>query len=394
MLAKHLKSEGVDVTWWSSRFDHANKRFRDIKSAQYESDTFGKIIYLDGPSYRKNVSFRRVMHHRSVAADFQRIAATLEKPDVILCCMPIPELCQSAITFGKKYDVPVVLDIRDLWPDEIQQLFSQPLRWAISLLLLPMRRQVQFACRNATALSGTSDGYVEWGLQKGGRQKESTDRSFPLAYTKLEPSSVDISEGKLFWKEHGIGEIAGELTICYFGMLGALSQLETVIDCARHCQKVGKKIKFIICGDGDKLPDYQKRATGLDNLLFTGRVGAKQIWTLMRIADCGLVCYPDTISYRLNVPNKAIEYLSGGLPLIYCQKGALHDLAQNEGVGYKYENGSPKSLFHAIEDLKNNEKKRNKMSLKAIELFQNKFVAEEVYSSLGKYLKSFCESSA
>ena len=58
-------------------------------------------------------------HHKIVAKKFNEIALSnhIEFPDLILCAYPAIELSRAGVQFANKIGVPVVVDIRDLWPD-------------------------------------------------------------------------------------------------------------------------------------------------------------------------------------------------------------------------------------------------------------------------------------
>ena len=49
----------------------------------------------------------------------KNIDVTLKEilPDLILSSIPTSELSLEATKLGKKNNIPVILDIRDLWPD-------------------------------------------------------------------------------------------------------------------------------------------------------------------------------------------------------------------------------------------------------------------------------------
>ena len=60
----------------------------------------------------------RILDNNLVAAKFKNLASK-EKilPDLILSSIPTSELSLEATKLGRKNNIPVILDIRDLWPD-------------------------------------------------------------------------------------------------------------------------------------------------------------------------------------------------------------------------------------------------------------------------------------
>ncbi len=58
--------------------------------------------------------------------NFTKLANSYDTlPDVIhVCNVPI-ELCHAAVTYGRAKGIPVVIDVRDLWPDVYLEVIPQ-----------------------------------------------------------------------------------------------------------------------------------------------------------------------------------------------------------------------------------------------------------------------------
>src|SRR6185437_2534254 len=71
MLADRLATDGHEVTWWSSDFDHVTKRYRaESAGGSLLIAPNYRIELLAGSPYQRNVSLARVQHHRQVARAF------------------------------------------------------------------------------------------------------------------------------------------------------------------------------------------------------------------------------------------------------------------------------------------------------------------------------------
>jgi hypothetical protein len=55
--------------------------------------------------------------HYLIDCKFYKYAQEEVKPDIILSSLPILKLSLSAVEYGKKMNIPLVLDMRDMWPD-------------------------------------------------------------------------------------------------------------------------------------------------------------------------------------------------------------------------------------------------------------------------------------
>jgi glycosyltransferase involved in cell wall biosynthesis len=384
ILANLLVQEGHEVLWWTSSFDHVRKQQRcGIDTTKPFGDQY-RITMLHANGYKNNISLARLVNHRGVAEKFRKFSETEQRPDVILCSMPTLELCVAAVRYGKRNHVPVVIDIRDLWPDLIAEIAPPWAQGAMKLLLAPMFKDVREACTKATAIFALTPEFLKWGLGHAGRDSGSLDKVFPMGYTSVSPIREEVEEATNRWRSLDV--IKEEFNICYFGAIGRQSDFETVINAAKILLIGPRKFRFVICGSGDKFEYYKKMAAGCSNVLFPGWVNRTDIWSLMRISSVGLVAFVNKSNYTLNLPNKPIEYLSAGLPVVSSLSGVLASLLSENHCGVIYEEGRPDSLAKALVRLYDDRDALGVMSRNAQALHERSFVAERVYGEMIRHL--------
>ena len=182
-LSQLLAERGHDVTWWTSSVDHFTKTQMVTSSAVHVVSGKLRIQFLHGPTYTRNVSVVRYWNHRVIAREFVRLAGGEALPDLLLCSFPTIELSAAAVAFGRRHGVPVFLDIRDLWPDEILARVPRWMRGAGRLVLAPLFREAARALQGATGIVGISEAYLGWALDRAQRPRTTSDRVFPLGYT-------------------------------------------------------------------------------------------------------------------------------------------------------------------------------------------------------------------
>jgi glycosyltransferase involved in cell wall biosynthesis len=389
ILADLLARNGHEAVLWSSTFNHAKKAFRANEDTRLEVRPGYELKLLhSGIGYKKNISFRRILNHRGVAKEFRKQAEIAARPDVILCSLPTLELCVEATRFGQKHGIPVVLDVRDLWPTLFLDLIPQFAQPVARIVLNGMFRQAKFACTQATAITGITEEYVEWGVNFSGRPHGVCDRPFPMGYVEYEPSQQDVERADLFWRQQGLAASGdeSEFIACWFGMFGRHSEIATVIDAAARLEQTHKSIRFVLCGVGPHLDKCRKLAGELRNVVMPGWVDAPQIWTLLRKSSVGLTPYVSNENYRRNVPNKPVEYLSAGLPIVSSLQGVLASLLKENSCGVTYQNEQSGELAKALSSLYENPQQRLEMARNAKHLYQTEFVAENVYSKMQDYL--------
>ena len=387
ILAGFLSRRGHEVLWWTSAFDHVRKMHRAGKDTFVSLAGNYRIAMLHSCGYRRNISLARLSDHRGLARTFMELAPREPTPDVILCSMPTIELSRETVRYAKERGIPVVLDIRDLWPDVLLDIAPSWARSVARLFLSSLFRDLREACAGATAVIGITDPIVDWGVRYAGRPKTGLDRAFPFGYVGQIPLPGEMEKAQHYWGALGIGADPGEFLVCFFGTIGRQFDLDTVIMAARRLEGGARRFRFVLCGSGDMLPHYRKLAGDITNVVFPGWVGAAEIWTLMRIAWAGLAPYRNSMDFRLSLPNKSIEYLSAGLPLVSSLTGELERLLEEHGCGVTYTEGDAGSLATALVELYDHRAGLETMATNALALYHGRFTAELIYNELCGYLE-------
>jgi len=387
LLAGHLAARGHGVLWWNSTFDHVRKQHRASADADLVLDNGVHVRLLHGCGYRRNVSPRRILDHVLVARRFARQAPILPQPDVILCSLPTLELAAAATRYGTLQGVPVALDIRDLWPDNIAEL---PPPWARLLarpLLAPMAWQADAACRAADALTGNAQAFVDWGLRRAGRAAGELDRPFPHAYPVRPLDSERLQQAAAFWHARGVRD-DGVFTVCFFGVFSRKCDLVGVIDAAASLERAGMPMRFVLCGTGEEEAALRRHAAGLRSVMFPGWIGEAEIRLLMGWSHAGLAPYRNRAGFVGNLPNKPIEYLAGGLPVVTCLAGGEVDYLRGEGCVAHYTEGDAEALAAVLRELARQPGDLLRMADAARRVFAANYSADVVYEAMADWLEA------
>lgn len=392
MLVEALVANGHEVVWWTDDFQHFKKekghRFGKDHSEEVASGI--TVRWIHSPGYKRNVSFRRFFDHRFVATKMLSDADNWPKPDLILGAMPTDTMSAVAVQVGAKYNVPVVLDVRDQWPDIFfSQLpaIARPMIWALSR---NMERSVRDSFSKATAVTGNTDAFVDWGLRKGNRTRGNLERAFPIGYSKSSNEDYDAATGKQFWQKYTLGADDGSFKICFLGAFSKMYDFAPLLQAARELLPDKKPVKFILCGDGPDLNRVQKAAEGLPNIILPGRISGNEIHALLNMSSVGIIPYIDHDNFGSNIANKPAEYLSADLPIFISIGGVLTDLLEEYECGSQYE--TSKEFIKKIRDLRDNPEELEKHREGANRLFSEKLDADKVYEEFARHLE-FVESS-
>jgi glycosyltransferase involved in cell wall biosynthesis len=377
LINQILVERGHQVTWWNSTMDHFQRkqRFKCNHDIVVNENYIIKLIYAIG--YKKRLSFARFFHYWSVARKFSKLLSMQEQPDIIFCALPSIELAYYAVKYARKKNIPIVIDVRDMWPDIF--VFRSPtlLKPIMRLLTMPSFKQMYYVCQNATAIYSITEPFLEWALTYSKRNISEQDKVFPLAYPVFNLNHVAIASEYEFWNELGVKKSGNNLVICYIGTIRPQAELSELID---FFIKYSIQHTLVIAGNGDELPELKAKAKNNKNIIFSGWINKNQIYALMQLADLGIAPYRNTPDVLLSIPNKPIEYFSAGLPVLTTLSGYLQYIIEKFQVGVIYKQGDELAMI--LENLNSNRSKLEFLSNNAKNLYEEKFKVSNVYAKL------------
>jgi glycosyltransferase involved in cell wall biosynthesis len=389
-LAKYLAANGHAVTWWTSTFNHFRKQHltSDDESVQLGSGL--EVRMLRGCGYRSNMSASRLLDHVQIARKFAARAGQASKPDIILAALPTIELSQACVEYGLQNGVPVVLDMRDMWPDIFVDAVPRAARPITRVLLQPLFVRARKACAGATAIIGITEEFVAWGLRRADRIAGPFDCSFPFAYETLQPSPEAVRQAEGFWDGLGVRHDQAVFTVCFFGGIGNAFDLGHVIEAAKMLK--GEAVRFVLCGSGDGLVECRRKADSIPNVLLPGWVNAAQIRSLMQRSNAGLDPLPQRYDYLATVNNKAVEYFSAGLPVISSPRsGVLFDLLSRAKCGVSYDSQDATGLAVAVRQLRKDPEGCLNMEGASKRLFESAFELNSVCCAMVRHLETILQ---
>jgi len=394
-FAKLLTANGHSVTWWTSTFDHfvkVNWYDRD-KTVELEKNLTIKLIH--GGGYKKNVSLARMRDHRQISSKFRSyISEESVKPDLIVSAYPTVGLCSVALDFGEQHNIPVVIDMRDMWPDIFLEVLPKPVQPIARLLMASMFREAEKVCSRATSITGITDSFVKAGIKRGKRTPTKLDKSFALGKTQNVPAQRDRQQAEKYWDELGISVNQSDFIACFVGTIGMTFDIQSIVNAAKLLEKSNNKsIKFVVCGRGDRLENYMNQTKSLSNIIFPGWIDSASMYVLMQRAHVGMAPLPDREDFLSTINNKAIEYMCAGLPIISSPShGMLADTLAAEKCGLSYEFGNAEKLSEIILKLDRNRALFGDLSINSIRLFNERFTAEKVYNDMMKHIELIADT--
>lgn len=397
LIAEHLVHAGHQVVWWASRFSHTDRSIRPCADGDIQTKPGLVVRLLDGYHYQSSVGIKRMVHHRAVAAEFRRRSRSAQTPDVIICGVPTLELAAAAVNYGRINGIPVLLDLRDMWPDMFFEMVPRVSRPLARMLCQGILRDFSRTCRGASGLIGITDGFLAWGLTYAKRGRNSADRVVPHAYPSSQPTSDAQKAAGLMWDRLGVPDDNGHTFVISF--IGSLSKrlsqqghLQDAVAAASQLAVRYPNLKLVICGGGEDIKRWQRIATQQPNVVVSNQVNQAEVWTLLSRSTIGLVPYPNSFDFVNSIPNKVGEYLSMGLPIVSSLDGALGSFLRHHRCGESYRPGGVTELIDVFGQLHDDSVRIAQMSEAASVAYWSQLAADRVYPHFVKHVEEVVSS--
>lgn len=297
MFARELMRRGHDVTIISSSFAHSTRTEVHLS----EGDKWNKqveegvpFVWVRTPPYRGN-GLDRAWNMLCFGLRLNGWAEQfgLERPDVVVGSSPHLFAASGAQKLARRYDVPFVLEIRDLWPETLIELGNlSPRNPGIRVL----ERIERCLYRTADHIICLLPGGAEHICDKGGRKSKIT----------WIPNGIDL---RCVPAPCHPCRNNPKFAVMYAGAHGLANGLDSILDAAALLRQQGlaERVTFRFVGDGPHKARLAQRACeeGLDMVQFEPYVPRKEIYSLLQEADAFAITLRDaTLFSRYGVSPK------------------------------------------------------------------------------------------
>ncbi|MCM8808339.1 MAG: glycosyltransferase family 4 protein, partial [Candidatus Omnitrophica bacterium] len=380
LLADKLVERGHNVLWWTSAFNHFKKDWVFKEDTLIDVKEGYKIYALKGIGYKKNISLSRFIDHRIIAWKFKRFAPKMPKPDVIVASMPSHDLAYEAVKYAKSNRIPVIVDVRDEWPDLFFQHIPKTLHPIGRLLLFKDFQMIRTVCIEAISLVSMQNSLLNWSLSKAGRNRSENDKIFYIGAPKVELDHIKPNSRLLYLSE--IFKMKNFIVI-FIGTFSVYNNPILLVEVAKKLFR--ENIHFVLAGDGILFNQIQSASKTLPNISLTGWVNEEEIKYILSLSHVGIV--PCPLHRAEAFPNKTFTYLSAGLPIISSLQGELKEIIEKYQIGFYYPPNDVDALANCIMKLYNNPELYKKMSENARRVFDVMFDADKIYTEYAEHIE-------
>src|SRR3954470_1875700 len=250
----------------------------------------------------------RIANYASYAAFAAAAGFRASRPDVVLASSPPLPVGAAAAAVARRFGVPWVLDVRDLWPDIAVVLGQLPEGPPLELA----RRLERGLYRSASRITAVTEPFKTHIEANGGDGKVS------VIYNGTSATYLDA--GQTDPDRHALEIPPDRFVLTYAGNLGIAQGLEAAVEAAGS---LGGDFQLFLLGDGPRRPTLQEMADRLPagRVQFRDLVPPEEAARIMRASDALLVPLAKDPELRAYVPSKLFDACAIGRPVIVATGG-------------------------------------------------------------------------
>jgi len=298
-------------------------------------------------------TFFRIVNYLSYMLSGIVVGIFQKKPDIMIATSPQFFCGWAGIIAGRLRNVPLLLEIRDIWPESIIAVGAIKNVTVIRFIEWWEKKMYRLA-RHIIAVG---EGYKQQLLGKGVSSQRISVVMNGVDKSMFFPRPTDT---KL---KSQLG-ITDKFVCSYVGTIGLAGGLEVVLRAALILEEMKRDdIVFLLVGSGamrDDLEAEQKRI-GLSNVIFTGQLEKSEMPAILSISDAVLVHLTKTDLFLTVMPSKIFEAAGMARPIICGVAGYAAELVKKAGGGICIEPENPGELVDAIDFLAGHPDKGKKM---------------------------------
>jgi colanic acid biosynthesis glycosyl transferase WcaI len=274
------------------------------------------------------------------------------KVDVVLVSSPPLFAVVPAICLAKLHGAKLVLDIRDLWPDE---LIGYGGMHEASLAVRMLRKIEEWAYRSADCIVGTTQAILDTVVERGAASEK----------TMFVPNGADLNLFRPLPADNPIAQeysFSSRFVVMYSGLFGIKHNLDLILETANLLRE-HREIVFILLGNGPRREGLTKLAQdmGLDNVIFGGERSVKEVPAVLARADvCLTAVQPGRCSKKVNSV-KTFEYMACEKPVVLASDEAGVPLLEESGGGIVVPPQDARAMADAILMLRSDPERRRTM---------------------------------
>ncbi len=283
----------------------------------------------------------RIVNFSSFCLSSSLTGSFMGRPDVIIATSPQLLVGLTGWWLRLIKRVPLVLEIRDFWPESIT---ASGVGSDASLMIRSLRALSGFLYRSSDHLVVVTPAFKEELVKKWDVPPEKISIvQHGVEIDVFTPDGPDSRAGTL-------PDIEAKFVVSYIGTHGQAHGLGTVLEAAAQLKDSLPDAVFLLVGEGAEKEELVSMASerGLDNVRFLPQQPRESIPALIRASDVCLVTLKKADVFKTVIPSKMLEFMACGRPVVLAVDGQARQLLEDAGGGLFVQPEDASSLAGAI----------------------------------------------
>lgn len=354
-FAENLIKQGYEPTIFCANTRHNSNDVIELDGKLYSTDNKDNIpfVFVKTPEYKGNGKSRilnMVSFYKNLFPIAKKYAKEDGAPDVILASSVHPLTLVAGIKIAKKFGIPCICEVRDLWPESIIEFGSLRRHSVIAKLLYQGEKWIyKKADRLIFTVEGGADYIKDKGWDKGNRGPIDISKVHHIN-NGIDIDAFDYNVGSNVYEDNDLDD-PDTFKVVYAGSIRKANNLKLIIDAAKHIKDNGyDKIKVFIFGDGDEKENLQKRCFDerIENVIFKGKVEKKFVPNILSKANINILNYSNHEIWKYGgSQNKNFEYLASEKPILSTITMG-YDIIEKYSAGISLKRQDPKTISEAV----------------------------------------------
>lgn len=369
VIFKHLIKRKHDVTVITTEPTYPNQAlfedrsyFDDEMLNQYEGYKIIRLI-MRGKKQNKIIINRLLYYFEQYIK--LRIFLNRHKDDYDCVYVTSPNIFLAwATLFFKKKDLTYILEIRDLWPDSVDQIKGINITF-----LMPLLRYLETKMYNA------ADKIVVNNKSFIPHIRNQLRTNKPI---KFIPNGLEKEEIKDMQKYN-------DFTVIYSGNIGYAQDLSKIIQLTKSLNDQHINVMMIIYGV--KAEEFRKSVAQLKYVTIKPAMSRQDCLTEISKCHVSLSILEGNDIFLSVLPGKITDAIGVGTLPVTNIGGHANEMINNEQLGIAIENAQVDALLTEIEYLKNNRKQYEKLQKNTKHFRNDNLLWESNIVKLEKFLK-------
>lgn len=314
-MAHEWTKLGHKVDIIAGDYSHLRKVNPTVKH-DFQTENIENIKYhwIKTGTYEGNGVRRAITMFRFVGKlwwNASKIVKEIE-PDVVIASSTYPIDTFAAQRIAKKAKAKLIHEVHDMWPATLIELGGMS---KYNPFVIVMQIGENSAYKNSDAVVSLLPNTREYMIKHGmAKEKFFCIPNGIVLDDWKNPSDLPETHKKTFekYKDKKI------FIVGYFGGHALSNALDMLLDTASKMSD-NKNILFVLVGDGVEKKRLQKKAEGLENIIFLPPVAKKSIPALLREFNCVYIGARNSSLYRFGTSmNKVYDAMMGKKPILYA----------------------------------------------------------------------------